>query len=329
MLKDQIISYCHSLGLTAVGMITCRSLDELIPFYEMRKEKGLENEFEEHDLYKRIHPSHYMPSAKTILSIAFPYLHQEVEAVDNGFSIYTKRLDYHKVVQSYLQAICEYIQTLGGEAMGFVDSNTLPERYLAYLAGVGFIGRNNMVITKAYGSYVFLGEILMDLDIKGLEEHGKLGDIKSYEACGECMICISDCPTKAINQKQCNPNICLSYLTQKKTLTDREIKLLKGNVFGCDACQLGCPYNQQVAMNVLPEFEALEGMNLPVSAYASMDNAFFKAEVGRSSCGWRGKNVIKRNALLNLAKLGVPIESLRSESPYLNEYIDRLTNFEK
>ena len=105
-----------------------------------------------------------MQEGKTIISIAFPYLHDGVYN-SNGFSLYTRGLDYHRVVKSYLDKICEFIEKIGGKAMSFVDSNTLPERYIAYLSGIGFIGKNNMLITKKYGSFVFLGEIITDLDI--------------------------------------------------------------------------------------------------------------------------------------------------------------------
>ena len=129
---------------------------------------GLENEFEETDIEKRINPMWYMERGKTIISIAFPYLWVE-NNIENGFSKYTKGLDYHRVVKKYLDKICDFIKSKGGEAISFVDSNTLPERYIAYLANIGFIGKNNMIITEKYGSYVFLGEIITDLELANEE----------------------------------------------------------------------------------------------------------------------------------------------------------------
>ena len=70
-------------------------------------------------------------------------------------------------------------------------------------------------------------------------------EIKDYSECGECNICIRECPTKSINKSRINPNICFSYITQKKELNDKEIKLLKGKIFGCDICQNKCPYNNR------------------------------------------------------------------------------------
>ena len=89
MNKDEIIQFCNSIGLDTIGFIKCRVFEELREFYLYRKENGLENEFEEQDINKRIDPSIYMEDGKTIISIAFPY-HVGEEDVNNGFSIYTR-----------------------------------------------------------------------------------------------------------------------------------------------------------------------------------------------------------------------------------------------
>ena len=328
MLKEKIEEFCKSIGLDTIGFIPCRMFEELVSFYEDRKLKKLENEFEEHDISKRINPKHYMEDGKCIISIAFPYYH-ESSKVENGFSIYTKRLDYHRVVKKYLDEIVQYIESLGGKALSFVDSNTLPERYIAYLAGIGFIGRNNMIITKKYGSYVFLGEIITDLEIDCSDQRS-FKEISLYKECDDCKNCIQECPTKSINNNRINPNICLSYITQKKEITEKEIMLLKGNVFGCDFCQLACPYNEHTVTNVLKEFETLEDMNDETEVYATMNQRYFKEKISITSCGWRGKNVIKRNAIIRLSqKQCIDIEKYKGDSDYLNEYIEKLKSLKR
>lgn len=320
MLKEQLEEFIYGLGLDTFGMIPVRSLDELKPMLQRRQEKGLQNEFESNDLEQRMNPAHYMEDGKTILSIAFPYYHED-DSKPNGFSVYTKRADYHKVVKGYLGQICQFIEQSGGRAEGYVDSNTLPERYLAYLAGVGFIGRNNMIITKKYGSYVFLGEIITNLEFS-CKDQRSYDEIREFKECGECRLCYQECPTKSINAGSVNPNLCLSYYTQKKELSDQQVKMLKGNLFGCDYCQLKCPYNQQAVKNVLKEFETCEFMKEEAEIYADMDNKQFKEQIGKTSCGWRGKNVIRRNAILSLAREGKDIERYKGDSPYINYYVD-------
>lgn len=103
-MKEKIKSYCNSIGIQEIGFVKCRRFDELISFYNYRKENNLENEFEESDIEKRINPKLYMNEGKTIISIAFPYLWNN-DYVENGFSKYTKGYDYHKVVKMHLDKI--------------------------------------------------------------------------------------------------------------------------------------------------------------------------------------------------------------------------------
>lgn len=325
-MRQKIEGFCKGLGLDTIGFIPCRRFDELEAYYKERQVLGLQNEFEGKELEERLSPFHYMEEGKTIISIAFPYDYEEVEdipQIENGFSVYTKRLDYHRVVKKYLEQISAFIESLGGKAIALVDSNTLPERYIAYLAGLGFIGKNNMLITKKYGSYVFLGEIITDLKLD-CEDQRVHSQLTEFVECGNCNQCLKECPTKSINPNRCNPNICLSYLTQKKTLTTREIKLLKGNVFGCDFCQLKCPYNEAAEKSSIEDFRRLVYMEDETMTYAGMDNAFFKEKVSGTSCGWRGKNVIRRNAIMRMAYEGKEIEGFKGESPYINEYIEKV-----
>ena len=238
--KLRILEYCKSLGLDTVGFAKCRVFSELKPYFQDRKIKGLENEFEEKEIEKRINPFLYMENGKTIISIAFPYLFDyDFDEIVN-FSKYTKGRDYHSIVSEYLKKVCEFIESLGGEAIYFVDSNSLPERYIAAQCGIGFIGKNNMVITEKYGSYVFLGEIIMDLYI---EE-----DKPKQNKCGHCNICQNACPTGAIKDENI-PNICLSYITQKKDIEHEWFSKFKGRIFGCDTCQKNCPYNKKISFS--------------------------------------------------------------------------------
>lgn len=328
-LREKVINFCNQLGLDLVGFTECRVFHELRSFYENRKSTGLENEFEEEEIEKRINPKHYMNEGKTIISIAFPYLH-DVDYIDNGFSVYTRGQDYHVIVKNYLGKICDYIESLGGKAIGFVDSNTLPERYIAYLSGLGFIGKNSMLITEKYGSYVFLGEIITDLEIPPSTKR-QFDDILQFKECRGCEACLSECPTKAINKIKTNSNICLSYITQKKEIDDKWIKLLNGRVFGCDSCQRGCTFNNKVQLSALNEFYPLEFMNYSnCDKIITITNGEFKDSLKKTSCGWRGKNVLQRNALIRKylhENKDISKESI--SSPYVKEYQERLLKFRK
>lgn len=319
--KRSIINFCDSLGLDTVGFCECRVFEELRPFLENRKLKIVENEFEEKDIEKRINPKHLLDSGETIISIGFPYLYNFDEHDSVYFSKYTWGKDYHIVISIYLKKICEYIETLGGKAVYFVDSNPLPERYIAYLSGIGFLGKNNMLITKKYGSYVFLGEIITDIKV--------LPDKPMEQKCGNCTLCFDSCPTKSINKANSLPNICLSYITQKKDIDDSWFDKLDGRVFGCDSCQNACPYNKKIERSNIQELKPYEHMKkISLEELINIDNMIFKESYSITSCGWRGKNILQRNALINLAKLkkNINFNAKLIKSPYVIDYYHRLLN---
>lgn len=318
--KYEIKKFCENLGLDIVGFTKCRKFNELHSYYKDLQEKAMLNEFEEKDIESKINPFKMMNEGKTIISIAFPYIFSKEENNDIYFSKYTLGLDYHKVLIEYLQKICGFIiKDLGGQAKYFVDSNPLPERYIAYLAGVGFIGKNNMIITEKYGSYVFLGEIITDL---GIEE-----DKPKASLCGKCSICIERCPTKSLIRS--NSNICLSYITQKKEIEDNWFSKLQGRLFGCDTCQDVCPYNKDVEMSVLNELKPLPYMkDIDMDEILELNGAIFREKYKVTSCGWRGKNIIIRNMLINEYYFGMLQDNreIQFKSPYINDYYNRLLN---
>lgn len=319
-LNEKITDYCRSLGLDTMGIIRCRDFDEIKPILEKRKINGVENQFEERDIQNRISPNLFMEDGKSIISIAFPYVFNREPKRDKiYFSKYTLGQDYHKVIEIYLKKICEYIESLGGKAIGLVDSNALPERYIAKLAGIGHIGKNQMLITEKYGSYVFLGEIITDLYLMPNE-------INSND-CGKCNICQKACPSNALREEGCYPNVCLSYITQKKQLEDEFLLKLGGRMFGCDTCQDVCPKNKNIQVSPIKEFMPLNYMEkLNLKEIFEMDNTVFYEKYKNTSCGWRGKSLLQRNVLLNLMAEGKTEELDLSaiKSTYVKEYYNRL-----
>lgn len=319
--KVRILEYCKSLGLDTVGFTECRIFSELKPYFENRKITGLENEFEEKEIEKRINPFIYMEDGKTIISIAFPYLFDSDFGEIVDFSKYTKGRDYHIIVSEYLKKVCEFIEGLGGKAIYFVDSNAIPERYIAAQCGIGFIGKNNTVITKKYGSYVFLGEIITDIRIEV--------DKPEENKCGNCNICQKACPTGAIKGENI-PNICLSYITQKKDIEEEWFLKLKGRVFGCDTCQKVCPNNKKITFSSIEEFRPYDFMEkVNLEELANINKKVFKEKYSQTSCGWRGKNILQRNALINVVTLNQDIKPNELSSPYVKNYYDRLLEFFK
>lgn len=322
--KNQIIEFCNGLGLLEVGFCSLQVFHELDPFLRERRESGLQNEFEEDNIEKRINPKLYMEEGKTIISVAFPYLFHKPNKEEIYFSTYTKGKDYHKVIGKYLDEVCKFVNELGGNSKYFVDSNALPERYIAVKSGIGFIGKNNMLINKRYGSYVFLGEIITDLDLQP--------DNVVKTKCGKCEKCLNACPTKSISKTKCNPNICLSYITQKKNIEDQWFEKFNGRMFGCDTCQKVCPFNEESEFSNLEEFKPFEFMDkLNLDELLNLDKAVFKEKYSLTSSGWRGKNILQRNALINafMSDKYINKEEFHINSTYVKEYYHRLLKYNK
>lgn len=318
-MKKKILDAAKDIGLDVVGFTRCRKFTELQGFFEERARLGEVNEFEEEDIEKRINPFLYMEDGKTIISIAFPYNNG---GANGGFSLYTRGLDYHTVVKSYLEKICGVIEESGYKTLCFVDSNPLPERYIAYLCGNGFIGENHNFITEKYGSYVFLGEIITDALI---EEDKPL-----QKTCLKCGRCSKICPTKTLKDGKYSPNRCFSYITQKKAINEEDFIYFQGDIFGCDKCQSVCPHNMNVESSKLVEFKPMDYMEKPdIKSLIFMDKKTFNDKYKILSCGWRGRNVIMRNALItyyNKNKADKDNIEKTIKSPYVMEYFDKLFN---
>lgn len=316
MSKSALISeYIKSLGLKEFGFTRVKYFDDLIPYFNKRIDRM--NQFEESDIEKRVNPGLYLKEGKWIISIAFPYFFDDTWG-DYHFSLYSRGRDYHTILSAYLDKICKYIKGLEGEAVYFVDNNSLPERYIAKLSGVGFIGKNSLVINKRYGSYIFLGEIITDLELEDTK--------KNSLSCGSCRKCINACPSSAI--KKDNFNLCISFLTQKKEIEDKDFDKFSGSIFGCDICQRVCPFNKQAEKSNIMELFPISYMENPdVKELLTLDNYTFK-KYKLTSAGWRGKNILIRNTLINAAiKKDKNLRNVNLSSPYIKEYYYRLLKY--
>ena len=224
---------------------------------------------------------------KTILMAAFPYLLPAAYYAGRNVSRYAVVRDYHAVCGARLEQACERLRAAfsGEDFRCGCDSTPLPEAALAEKAGLGLRGRHNLLITRKYGSWVFLGEIVTTAVLPIITPPEKIS--LHCEACGACA---RACPTGALGGVPFDKANCLSHITQKKgQLTPEEQALLRktGTAWGCDLCQEACPHNHNAAIKPLPEFLAE-----PI-AHVTKDIPL----EGRAYA-WRGAAVIQRNAAL-------------------------------
>lgn len=223
---------------------------------------------------------------KTAFVCLFPYF----SGYENGnLSVYAYSTDYHIVTRRKLNQICEFMRGLGAEyAEGFADIGPSVDKDLAYSAGLGFYGRNTLMINPRLGSYFFIGYVLTDLP---LEPDSPLG--RSCLGCGRCA---AACPGGALKDGF-DISRCASAVNQKKGgLSEEETELVRraGYAFGCDICQKVCPHNQNPPPP-MPEFLENRVFNLTEEMFADLSNREFKEKYGSYAFAWRGKNVLLRN----------------------------------
>jgi epoxyqueuosine reductase len=235
---------------------------------------------------KRTRPAELIPGTLRIISVRLDYLPQGAECIEAlrdknraYISRYALGRDYHKVLKKKLKALAAFIQNEIGPFgyRAFVDSAPVMERAIAEKAGLGWIGKNSCVINKKAGSWFFLGELYTDLPLPISE--------KSQKHCGSCTACIDVCPTKAIVAPyQVDSRRCISYLTIENTgPIPREFRKPIGNrIYGCDDCQLCCPFNSFAKPTTEADFTPrhdLKTVDL-ISCFLWDEATFFKKTEG-------------------------------------------------
>ena len=226
---------------------------------------------------------------KSAIVCLFPYY---VEHKDpSNLSRYTWATDYHLVINEYLKKLIEKLQIMNTDAQFSIhcDTSPLADRYMAYLAGLGFYGKNNCFISPKWGSYVVIGTILTTLE---LEPNTPL-----TQSCMGCNRCITACLGQCLGHDEFKFDTCKSYLTQKKgELTSEEEHIIAKTplVFGCDVCQEVCPHNKDIPTTPIPEFQSVEPY-INIDELDSLTNKEFKAKYGNRAFSWRGKKILMRN----------------------------------
>jgi epoxyqueuosine reductase len=215
---------------------------------------------------KRTRPAELVPNTVRVISVRLDYLPPKAkdswQVMKNGEQAFISRYalgrDYHKVMRQKLQKLCDKITELFPEFeyRVFTDSAPVLEVALAEKAGLGWRGKHTLLINKERGSWFFLGEIYTNLPLPI--------DVKATNHCGTCTSCIDICPTRAITAPyEVDARRCISYLTiELKTAIPVEFRPLIGNrVYGCDDCQLVCPWNKFAEITKEPDFNVRNGLD--------------------------------------------------------------------
>ena len=233
------------LGFSGCGISKARFLSEEAKNFEKWLSNGYQGSMSylEKNIDKRLNPTILVPGSKSVISLAFNYFPPKKLIDNNNFIIskYAYGKDYHKVLKKKLKKLFFLMREKIGNIEGrvFVDSAPIHERAWAKLSGLGWIGKNSLLINKNQGSFFFLAEIICDLELEY--------DEPVLNRCGNCSRCIDACPTDAITKAQViNAKKCISYLTiENKDNIPEELKdSMNNSIFGCDICQDVCPWNK-------------------------------------------------------------------------------------
>jgi epoxyqueuosine reductase len=252
--SQKIKAETKRLGFLSCGISRAEFLEEEAPRLESWLRQGMHGEmaYMENHFDKRLDPRKLVPGAKSVISLLYNYFPAEQLQPDTyKISKYAYGEDYHYVIKEKLRDLMAFIQDEIGEVHGraFVDSAPVLDKAWAARSGLGWVGKHSNLLTRQVGSFYFIAELILDLDLDY--------DTPTTDHCGSCTACIDACPTMAIVQPYVvDGSKCISYYTIE--LKDEIPRSLKGSfdnwVFGCDVCQDVCPWNRFSKPNSDPRF---------------------------------------------------------------------------
>ena len=298
-ISNSIKAKAKSLGLLECVIIPADSLEEEKEPFQNWLNNSLHGEmsYMARNIEKRLDPRLLYENAKTIIVVLQNYFpkNRQTDSTAPVLSKYAFGTDYHFVMKDKLKELLQFIQQEIPNCNGrpFVDSAPVLERAWARKAGLGWIGKNSNLISVEHGSFFFIGELILDIelpydDVKLVQDH-----------CGNCTKCIDACPTKAIvTDRIIDAKKCISYQTiELRGDIDDSLKgKFENRVFGCDICQDVCPWNLKSEPHNEPNFEPHEKLlQLSVNDWHKMEKPFFNELFRNSAVKRTGFKGLTRN----------------------------------
>lgn len=258
----KIKDLAYKAGFDLCGIVS----PEIIPEAKLRLESWLENEHHGEMNYmakeptRRSNPKEIMPQIKSIIMLGLNYFQSDSEDVPSSHgrvSKYARGKDYHNVIEKKTKLLINSIkaeipQATDDDFRWYVDYGPMLERAYAAKAGLGYIGKNSMLINKEFGSWVFLSEVLTTLELEPDNPYGV-----DHGDCGSCRMCIISCPTGAIvDECVVDARKCISYLTVERPseIPEKLAGRMGDRILGCDVCQDVCPKNKKPKQTTQLEF---------------------------------------------------------------------------
>lgn len=297
-LSQHIITQAEKLGFEACGIAKADFLKDDAERMEQWLDEGCHGEMDylNRNKEKRYDPRLLNEGTKTVVSVLYNYFPKQTLPADDNFKIakYAYGNDYHEVVKQKLRQLLAQIETLTGKLENtriFVDSAPVLERAWAVRCGLGFIGKNTCLIHPKKGSFLFIGQLLLPIEIE------PVGNIIPNH-CGRCTRCIDACPTGALKAPfQLDARKCISYLTieYKGDFSSADTRF-NDWIYGCDICQDVCPYNRFSLPNREKEFQPSEKLqSMKKADWLNLNEIQFRELFGKSAMKRAGVEGLKRN----------------------------------
>jgi epoxyqueuosine reductase len=295
--SESIKSKAKALGFLSCGISKADFLEEEAPRLEQWLNQNHHGEmaYMANHFDKRLDPRVLVPGAKSVVSLLLNY-HTEEKQTDieaPKIASYAFGEDYHNVIKNKLKQLMSFIHQEIGEVQGrvFVDSAPVMDKAWAAKSGLGWIGKNTNLISKKAGSFFFIAELILDLEL----EH----DLPATDHCGSCTACIDACPTDALLAPyQIDGSKCISYVTielKNEIPTDFQGKM-DNWAFGCDVCQTVCPWNRFATPHSEPAFNPPdELLSLSKNEWEEMTQEVFSVIFKNSAIKRKKYEGLKRN----------------------------------
>ena len=285
------------LGFLSCGISKAGFLEEEAPRLEnwLNQNHHGEMKYMENHFDKRLNPTLLVDDAKSVISLLLNYYPSETQSSDSyKISKYAYGEDYHFVIKEKLKELLQTIQTEIGEVSGraFVDSAPVLDKAWAAKSGLGWIGKNSNLLTQQVGSFYFIAELVVDLDLEY--------DYATTDHCGTCTACIDACPTEAIvSPYVVDGSKCISYFTiELKENIPQEMKgKMDDWIFGCDVCQDVCPWNRfskshnEPLFNPNPELLSMTKKNWEEITEETFKKVFKNSAVKRTKLDGLKRNI--------------------------------------
>ncbi|NKZ26757.1 tRNA epoxyqueuosine(34) reductase QueG [Vagococcus lutrae] len=306
-LKKQIIAESKKIGIDKIGFTDASPFAHLEESLHEQKAAGHTTGFEHPVIEERLYPDKIFDKPASIISIALAYPTKIKEKAPRvrgerrgSFARASWGTDYHDILRDRMAKLIAFIEEVAPNSaeLSFkpmVDTGELIDVAVAQRAGLGFIGKNGLLITEEFGSYVYLGEIITNIPFEP--------DTPIENQCGSCTKCIDFCPTSALlGDGRMNGQRCLSYQTQTRGMMPEEYReKIRTVIYGCDICQQVCPFNKGKDFHFHEEMEPDPEVVTPLlTPLLTISNREFKEQFGYLAGSWRGKKPIQRNAIIAL-----------------------------